>query len=780
MAHNNNKVSSSIEEIKGDGSGEFEETIEEFEESNTKESKAQLTNKINIEYKIHGITQNPKTKNYMISLDTPKHIINEIENEINKPYGITQDPETKNYMVVLNYKYTQLSSHDDVEKAIELIPYDRFYDKMHVAKDKFSKVYRAKWIDGNINNWDNENQNWKRKGYNMFVTLKTSKNIIIEIENEINRVYGITQHPNTKNYIMVLNYKCKVCNTICNAIYFQHKFIEWTSGNNDIDKFIQNTQLSSHDNVEKVLEWIPYHRFYDIKYITKDESYRANWVDGNISHWDNENQNWKRKSHYMFVTLKSLLSNTKNITNEIENEINRPYGITQDPKTKNYMISLGTLKNITIEIENEINGPYGITQDPETNNYMIVFNEICEKCSKVCNSIHFQRNFESWTSGNDDIDKFIQETQLSTHDNAKTALEWIPYDRLYGFTNKNPKTKNYMIIWDNSLNAPKNVTIEIENKNNRPYGITQDPETKNYMVSLNTPKNITIEIENEINRPYGITQDPKTKNYMIVFNDICEKYTQLSAHDDAKTALEWIPYDRNNEDMLVALKSLDNSENITLEFINESMLHNKVEKNNNAIVGFYGITQDPNTKNYIMVLGYAKDGSLRNFLDKEYSKLDWDAKIDYLQDIIVGLKSPEILRGQNYTKAADIYSYGLRPRFKFKVPQIIVQLIKRCLDANQLKRTTAEGIIDILHKWQNVSNIKLESQIKEADEINKNSPNNIPLTSLSFKTHSGASYTSRLLNFNNLPEQKNSNDYYEQNDNIISKEFSESLQIDLY
>ncbi|POG82755.1 hypothetical protein GLOIN_2v1867102 [Rhizophagus irregularis DAOM 181602=DAOM 197198] len=36
----------------------------------------------------------------------------------------------------------------------------------------------------------------------------------------------------------------------------------------------------------------------------------------------------------------------------------------------------------------------------ETNNYMIVFNDICEKCSKVCNSIHFQRNFESWTSGN--------------------------------------------------------------------------------------------------------------------------------------------------------------------------------------------------------------------------------------------------------------------------------------------------------------------------------------------------------------------------------------------
>ncbi|RGB24536.1 hypothetical protein C1646_821546 [Rhizophagus diaphanus] len=29
-------------------------------------------------------------------------------------------------------------------------------------------------------------------------------------------------------------------------------------------------------------------------------------------------------------------------------------------------------------------------------------------------------------------------------------------------------------------------------------------------------------------------------------------------------------------------------------------------------------------------------------------------------------------------------------------------------------------------------------------------------------------YSSRLLSYNNLPEPKNSNDYYEQNDNIIS------------
>jgi hypothetical protein len=38
--------------------------------------------------------------------------------------------------------------------------------------------------------------------------------------------------------------------------------------------------------------------------------------------------------------------------------------------------------------------------------------------------IHFQHNFENWTSGNSNIDKFIQDTQLSAHHDVKRALEW--------------------------------------------------------------------------------------------------------------------------------------------------------------------------------------------------------------------------------------------------------------------------------------------------------------------------------------------------------------------
>ena len=176
-----------------------------------------------------------------------------------------------------------------------------------------------------------------------------------------------------------------------------------------------------------------------------------------------------------------------------------------------------------------------------------------------------------------------------------------------------------------------------------------------------------------------------------------------------------------------------------------------------SITQLYGITQDPETKNYIMVLDYAENGSLRNYLDKEYDKLSWDNKFYYLWRIALGLSNihekelihrdlhignilsfpyacvtdiglcrpadynklentnknkiygvlpyiaPEILRGQNYTKAADVYSFGIimyevfsglppyhdvshdenlamkicqgfRPRFNIKVPQLIVQI----------------------------------------------------------------------------------------------------------
>jgi hypothetical protein len=124
--------------------------------------------------------------------------------------------------------------------------------------------------------------------------------------------------------MVVFDTKYENFNYVCNSIYFQYNFKNWTSGNNDIDKFIQDIQLSAHNDLKKVLEWIPYNRFNNIKFIAKGgfgKIYVANWIDGCIDNWDDYNQNWKRKNQNMLVSLKSL-NDSKDVTLEFMNEVN--------------------------------------------------------------------------------------------------------------------------------------------------------------------------------------------------------------------------------------------------------------------------------------------------------------------------------------------------------------------------------------------------------------------------------------------------------------------------
>ena len=123
--------------------------------------------------------------------------------------------------------------------------------------------------------------------------------------------------------MIVLDDICKKCNSVCNTTHFQRNFDKWTGGNKNIDKFIQDTQLSTYNNLERASEWISYDRFYNIKYIAKGgfgKVYKANWINGNIDKWDDINQNWKRENQNMLVALKSL-NNSKNITLEFINEV---------------------------------------------------------------------------------------------------------------------------------------------------------------------------------------------------------------------------------------------------------------------------------------------------------------------------------------------------------------------------------------------------------------------------------------------------------------------------
>src|ERR1051325_172886 len=71
-----------------------------------------------------------------------------------------------------------------------------------------------------------------------------------------------------------------------------------------------------------ILEWIPYNRLTDIKYLDKggfSTVYKATWLDGHIKEWNYENQQWSRNDNWK-VVLKSL-DNSSNLNNEFLSEV---------------------------------------------------------------------------------------------------------------------------------------------------------------------------------------------------------------------------------------------------------------------------------------------------------------------------------------------------------------------------------------------------------------------------------------------------------------------------
>ncbi|GES78515.1 kinase-like domain-containing protein [Rhizophagus clarus] len=158
----------------------------------------------------------------------------------------------------------------------------------------------------------------------------------------------------------------------------------------------------------------------------------------------------------------------------------------------------------------------------------------------------------------------------------------------------------------------------------------------------------------------------------------------------------------------VALRSLDNSENVALGFFDDIKAHLNCENNSgNYIIRYYGITQDTETKDYMMVVQYARNGNLQKYMKKNPG-LIWKRKLDILFGVATSLKrihrenivhrnlhsgnvlinsyitlisdlginrraddhrkngifgvlpyvSPERLKGKPLTTAADIYSFG--------------------------------------------------------------------------------------------------------------------------
>ncbi|GBB90465.1 hypothetical protein RclHR1_17430001 [Rhizophagus clarus] len=234
----------------------------------------------------------------------------------------------------------------------------------------------------------------------------------------------------------------------------------------------------------------------------------------------------------------------------------------------------------------------------------------------------------------------------------------------------------------------------------------------------------------------------------------CKECSQIN--EDLNDCLSCYPkhfqvgmnWKRDGSTTTVALKVLNNSKNISEDFLNEIKFFNEVS-GYMCVIKCFGITQDPITDNYALVLQYMENGDLRKYLKRTANTVTWDQRLNKIYDICLALTNeilpnstknniyrvmpymaPEILRGKPHTLASDIYSYcqGLRTNIREETPDSLKELIKKCWDANPENRPTSEEIFHTL---------------------------SYQLNAYKSKVHPKAIYTSRLLNFQNLPEPIN-------------------------
>jgi len=286
----------------------------------------------------------------------------------------------------------------------------------------------------------------------------------------------------------------------------------------------------------------------------------------------------------------------------------------------------------------------------------------------------------------------------------------------------------------------------------------------------------------------------------------------------------------------VALKFLYNSENLGRDFLDELRAHHRCSLGS-GIIDCYGVSKDPETNRYVMVMRYADHGNLRRYLTKYFAELSWDEKIILFDRVAKGLQgihdsglvhrdfhsgnilrheklvyvtdlgmcrpvnesedakrvygvvpyvAPEVLRGDSYTQKADIYSLGmimwemssneppfadrahdyslardicngLRPPIISGTPKGYVAAMLRCWDADPSKRPTVADLINVSYKWRYLSDGKAPFQGPKTKRVKTGTVKSVITNSSS--VHPQAFYTSRLLHFPNLPEPKNSDTF---------------------
>ncbi|RIA86748.1 hypothetical protein C1645_828817 [Glomus cerebriforme] len=627
----------------------------------------------------------------------------------------------------------QLKINDYNDMIFKWIPYNQFIDVKEIDKDG---IATAIWKDGPLD--------WKNKKNKPFF-IRVNHYLGIKIYFSNSKAYGISQNPETKDYIMVLHNKypetycvhydkifideSKYCKP-CQINHLKENFTNWTSGNEEIDNLIQKMQLKIDNCNNEIFEWISYNQFINVKEIDKDGIATAIWKDGPLN-WNNKPLSqeydllsqedsllsWEDK--YDWIVLLHRNKGKKKYIRDSNKEVAlKPYekrmsGNCHQNCPGKYLdnsqnVINGFLNKIFCgpdyawaEVYYANSKPYGISQTPNTNDYIIIFNK--EK--------FFEENCEN--CGKDDI------TTARWKDGP---LYWNKNEKKY---TRNSCIKVILKYFDNSRNIINGFLDEVKEyfENYKVYGISQNLSTKDYAIIFNNGKFqmtylegiFTNQCDNEEIDDLILELQLKINNYNVkIF-----KWIPYNQFDDIKKigeggfATVYSAIWRNGHTE-VALKYLNNSQNITSEFLNEIKAYSIIDfdnfDNSGKVLRIYGISQYPNTKDYIIVLQYAKGNilfvtdSMRVFSnDNLYiSDMGLCGEVDNIDKTkiygVMPYVAPEVLRGKS---SLDICE-GIRPEINEpEAPECYIDLMKKCWNSNPDNRPNTIEIEKLIKSFYN-------------------------------------------------------------------------------
>ncbi|RHZ84402.1 hypothetical protein Glove_82g63 [Diversispora epigaea] len=139
----------------------------------------------------------------------------------------------------------------------------------------------------------------------------------------------------------------------CIRKYLENNFKNWTSGNNEIDKLIQECQKKTV-SPDAVIEWISYDQFENVKYL-KDGGYAtiftAIFKCGSYNKWNSKKQKLQRLKEHKVILKRLNYSNSNNLKwfqevtfnftiDSVGATLVRCWGLTKDPITNDYMLVL--------------------------------------------------------------------------------------------------------------------------------------------------------------------------------------------------------------------------------------------------------------------------------------------------------------------------------------------------------------------------------------------------------------------------------------------------------